>query len=171
LNSVIPQLTVDQVMQAITHHFCIWQKASKKRRIKLIKKIKHKFGLFQAQDVCHINYDEQLMGGIEKIRSELSDWEWIFGKTPKFTLKHRKIADVPYECNVTIKSGRIAQISIVRDSAELPMSADQLPNLLNLPLIESNVQIALDSWFSSNPSVEALFLKQMIHETLQSAFF
>lgn len=123
----------------------------------------------QIDSVCQIDFDDRLMNGIEDIRSELSSWEWIFGKTPKFSLKHQKMADQWYECTINVQHGRIVSVTIVQIRDLSPV--DQIPDLTGLPLMESPIESALESWFQRDPSIRALFIKQLIQETTASAFF
>lgn len=110
------------------------------------------------------------MQGLSEIRQELIGWDWIYGKSPRFTLCHHKLADQRYECKVNVQNGRLADISIVNEHNQ-SIIVDALNKLIGLPLIECELQVALTDWFKANPSIANLFFKQLVQETLESAFF
>lgn len=46
--------------------------------------------LFQGRIFLEeVGFDDSMMPGLQEIRSELQSWQWIYGKTPDFTLRHR----------------------------------------------------------------------------------
>ncbi|CAG2246464.1 LIPT1 [Mytilus edulis] len=56
--------------------------------------------------------------GLQKIYDELCDWEWIYGRTPNFSLTRHFVKNLEYyiehqiTVNVNIEKGRIAKIDI-----------------------------------------------------------
>ncbi|XP_060084041.1 lipoyltransferase 1, mitochondrial-like [Ylistrum balloti] len=61
--------------------------------------------------------DDALFPGLDKLQSKLQDWEWIYGKTPKFLLKKhysQTIHGTHFTVTIAteINKGRIAQLDI-----------------------------------------------------------
>ena len=78
---------------------------------------KHNF-FFQNKNLQWIEPSDIQFPGFQKIYDEISDWEWIYGRTPKFSLKRHFVKNMEYfiEHSVTIDiemdKGRITNINI-----------------------------------------------------------
>ncbi|XP_063406908.1 lipoyl amidotransferase LIPT1, mitochondrial-like [Mytilus trossulus] len=65
-----------------------------------------------------INPSEAQFPGLQKIYDELCDWEWIYGRTPNFSLTRHFAKNLEYyiehqiTVNVSIEKGRISKIDI-----------------------------------------------------------
>ncbi|XP_052086123.1 lipoyltransferase 1, mitochondrial-like [Mytilus californianus] len=65
-----------------------------------------------------INPSEAQFPGLQKIYNELFDWEWIYGRTPNFSLTRHFAKNLEYyiehqiTINVNIEKGRISKIDI-----------------------------------------------------------
>ncbi|XP_078078497.1 lipoyl amidotransferase LIPT1, mitochondrial [Mustelus asterias] len=76
--------------------------------------------------------DHQLLPGIGKFTQELKSWEWIYGRTPKFSISHlfslhRDLPGGEIKLNMSINHGRIESCSIEVFSDWLPSTmCDQL---------------------------------------------
>lgn len=74
--------------------------------------------------------DKSAFPGLSQAAAELRSWDWVFGKTPKFSVqatldlvKDRPLAHGSGQLHMTIKSGVI-------ESCELDVPADWLPQRL-----------------------------------------
>ena len=71
--------------------------------------------------------DENAFPGISAMRTELKQWDWIYGHTPKFTVARTFIChvhgrDAHVNIDTEIDRGRIAAISITVDGCEPQIS-------------------------------------------------
>ncbi|CAK8679663.1 unnamed protein product [Clavelina lepadiformis] len=59
--------------------------------------------------------DEKLLPGVGKYREELSSWEWIFGKTPEFSLKREFLNEALGKILIQlhVKKGFIENVEII----------------------------------------------------------
>ncbi|XP_033727566.1 lipoyltransferase 1, mitochondrial-like [Pecten maximus] len=76
--------------------------------------------------------DSKMFPGLNKIQSTLEDWEWIYGKTPKFWLKKNycKVLDgtqVTVTIATEINKGRINQLNITYPSTN---HSDEMDSIL-----------------------------------------
>lgn len=73
---------------------------------------------FQIDNFQFINPSEAQFPGLQKIYDELCDWEWIYGRTPNFSLTRHFANNLEYyiehqiTVNVSIEKGRISKIDI-----------------------------------------------------------
>lgn len=85
---------------------------------------------FKAESTLVDPDDESAFPGLGQAAAELRSWEWMFGKTPKFSIQatlklldHRKFSHSSGQLQMTIKNGVI-------ESCELDVPADWLPRRL-----------------------------------------
>lgn len=83
-----------------------------------------KEGIHQDKNLQWINPDDAYFPGLNKIYEEFSDWEWIYGTTPKFSLKRHFAKNMEFyiehgiTINIDIEKGRIAKLEITTNFNE-----------------------------------------------------
>lgn len=74
-------------------------------------------GLTDLQQAAHYPLDEKTNQGVQNLLDQYyQNWDWIYGKSPAFSLQHRQHFDagtVDYRLNV--ENGKISQIKIYGD--------------------------------------------------------
>lgn len=75
----------------------------------LIKSLAEQF-LTNELNFQYINPNEESFPGIEKLKRDFSSWEWIFGRTPKFSIS--KPTELVGNLVLTVEKGRISNIKV-----------------------------------------------------------
>lgn len=106
------------------------------------------FVLNLPSDVVDCDINQQI-----KDRALLfSSWDYIYGKTPPFSLStYKRFSWGDLEINLNLSGGKITQIKVFTDSMDFSLSEKIETALLgvefNLPAIESHIKNVLDTTF------------------------
>ncbi|CAC5386044.1 LIPT1 [Mytilus coruscus] len=133
LSDSIPGVTYDSLVDVIGHQFL---------------KGKKNMDNFQF-----INPSEAQFPGLQKIYNELCDWEWIYGRTPNFSLTRHFAKNLEYyiehqiTINVNIEKGRISKIDIETNFNEIYLKIRPLiqEHLIGTRFWFNDLQMSLDT--------------------------
>lgn len=133
LSDSIPGVTYDSLVDVIGHQFL---------------KGKKNMDNFQF-----INPSEAQFPGLQKIYNELCDWEWIYGRTPNFSLTRHFAKNLEYyiehqiTINVNIEKGRISKIDIETNFNEVYLKIRPLiqEHLIGTRFWFNDLQMSLDT--------------------------
>ncbi|XP_076084729.1 lipoyl amidotransferase LIPT1, mitochondrial-like isoform X2 [Mytilus galloprovincialis] len=100
-----------------------------------------------------INPSESQYPGLQKIYNELCDWEWIYGRTPNFSLTRHFVKNLEYyiehqiTINVNIEKGRISKIDIETNFNETYLKMRPLiqEHLIGTRFWLNDLQMSLDT--------------------------
>ena len=126
--------------------------------------------LFHAQSLDEIKDKEYIVTPedqkqIDKIKEEYYyNWDWIYGKSPAFTVKQRKHFDMgTVDVRYNIENGKVENIEIYGDFFGMKDVNDIKQKLLNIKFDREDIlkvldQFNLDDYFKGIPEVELLKL-------------
>ena len=109
-------------------------------------------GTFQYVDPTNAKH----FSGLFSIYQYLSSWEWIFARTPKFTLRRTfKIIDDSVDLSVKVRGGTIDSIDVITTNPALANSTDVITaTLIGTAFKPIELKQKLSAIDSQQPSVE-----------------
>ncbi|RWS05377.1 hypothetical protein B4U79_14684, partial [Dinothrombium tinctorium] len=94
-------------------------------------------------NIFEVYADEVTFPGINTYIENLKSWEWIFGKTPKFTLKF-PVNNSPAKCKLDVFKGVIDKIEVE------PNLFGILPHLQSVRFTIEDINLHLNKWIEFN---------------------
>ncbi len=134
-------------------------------RDELIKKIWNTATIDEAEDKYSYTLDEEDKKGIAKLEHEIYyNWDWVYGKSPKFTVKRRKhFTGGTIDARFNVEKGMIENLVIYGDFFG-PENVDAVQDLLKgtkysqADIKEKLNSIDLSRYFSGIPQDEIVDL-------------
>ncbi|XP_067945592.1 lipoyl amidotransferase LIPT1, mitochondrial-like [Watersipora subatra] len=88
----------------------------------------------EIRDICDRCYP-----GIEEIKGELTSWQWVYGRTPKFSLNQSIEGDTTL--NLSVEGGKICDITVKSHYPDY--TTDNIRTLIGLPFCPVTVPFVI----------------------------
>lgn len=122
----------------------------------------------KTNDVHYVDFDQQIFPTVDQLKDELQNWNWIFGRTPKFKLtNHETINDEQFRCELDIVKGLIDNVTIFKQNNQLPDN-DLIKSIKGKKLILDHCESALNDWLSSKTDFQSIYLNNLVLNTIKS---
>lgn len=124
---------------------------------------------FEQSNIHHVDFDETIFPSINELKNELQDWNWVFGKSPKFKIiKTDLINDEEYRCELNIVKGLIEQVDLFKQDVQI---VDYCLPIIGKRLVLEDCETVLNDWLKSRNDFKSLYLNKLILDTIRSIYF
>ena len=113
-----------------------------------------------------VKFDDHTFPSVSELKAELENWNWIFGRTPKFkVIKSDSINGEQYTCELSIVKGLVDRIDLFKNS--LPVN--HVPDtIIGSKLILDDCESCLNEWLKTRGDFQSVYFVKLILDTIKA---
>ena len=115
-----------------------------------------------------VNFDDVTFPSVSELKAELENWNWIFGRTPKFkVIKHDLVNGEQYTCELHIVKGLVDRIDLFKNNLQLPVNC--VPDsIIGSKLILDDCESGLNDWLTTRDDFQSVYFVKLILDTIKA---